>query len=370
MRRRRGLTTTRPGSPHRYANFTVGGRRFRHSLGTDDEAEAEIIVAKLRSDALLGKLTDKKPQLSLTHALGRYLEEHAQHLASVDDIMRMGRVLCDSLGRQTLLTEITAGTLATYAARRRAHLSNRSVNIELEHLRAVIRRAGTLWGAAVPDIPWKRVLLEEAGEHEHILSASEEERLFDALRSDFHAMVRFALLSGARLGNVIGLTWSQVDFDAETIAWQTKSKRPGGRRQVLPLTPALAAVVSGERGRHPVYVFTYAAARNRHDRHRGTVQAKGDRYPFTITGWRREWARALAAAGIADFRFHDLRHTAATRKLRASGNLPAVQHMLGHTSIDTTLRYARTAIADVRAMMEVEEMTQSRHNAVSAKRKA
>jgi integrase len=89
-----------------------------------------------------------------------------------------------------------------------------------------------------------------------------------------------------------------------------------------------------------------------------------------MTGWRRDWSRALKIAGITYFRFHDLRHTAATRKLRASGNLAGVQKMLGHASIEMTLRYARTAIADVRAMMEAEEMTQSRHNAVSRKRKA
>lgn len=346
------------------------GRRFRHSLGTADAAEAEIIATKLRSDALLGKLTDKKPEMPLTIALGRYLEEHGQHLASVDDIIRVGRTLLNSLGRQTLLSEISPSALAVYAARRRVHLSNRSVNIELEHLRAVMRRASSLWGAAVPDIPWRRLLLEEAGEHEHILSATEEERLFVALRSDFRPMVRFALSSGARLGNVIGLTWAQVDFDAEVIHWQVKSKRPGGRRQVLPMTPALTAIVSGERGRHPKYVFTYAAARNRHDRHAGTTQKKGERYPFTMTGWRRDWARALKAAGIDDFRFHDLRHTAATRKLRVSGNLAGVQKMLGHTSIDTTLRYARTATADVRAMMEAEEMTQMRHNALSRRQEA
>jgi integrase len=136
------------------------------------------------------------------------------------------------------------------------------------------------------------------------------------------------------------------------------------------MTPALAAIVSGERGRHAIHVFTYAAARNRHDRHNGTMQRKGERYPFTMTGWRRDWARALETAGIEDFRFHDLRHTAATRKLRASGNLAGVQKMLGHTAIDTTLRYARTAVADVRAMMEAEEKTQSRHNTVTRQRKA
>jgi integrase len=358
MRRKRSLVKQRrDGSPIWYENFTVKGTRFRRGLATDDWETAEIIAAKTRSDALLGALTGKKPEHTLTQALGRYWLEHGQYLASRNDIARLGTTLQDGLGKNVLLSAITAADLTTYAARRRATLSNRSVNIELEHLRAVIGRARNLWKVAVPELlAWQQILLEEAGEREHVLSRDDEEqRLFAALRTDFHPMVRFALLTGVRLGNVIGLEWSQVDWHAGTIVFRVESKKPGGELHYVPITPAVATILSRERGHHPTRVFTYVCARNRHDPKRHTLQNKGERYPFTRDGWRRAWADALAAAKIEDFRFHDLRHTAATRAQRAVGNLKTVQRMLGHKDIKTTLRYVRSDVADVRAAMEAVE---------------
>lgn len=368
MRRKRSLVTRRPGSPNWYENFTVNGHRFRGSLETDDREQAEILAAKKRSDALLGKLTGKKPELTLTQALGRYLIEHGQHLATADDIARMGKQLLADLGKHRVLSEITPADLATYAARRRAMVSNRSVNAEIEHLRAVIRRATALWGVETPALNWQSVLLEEAGEREHVLSEEEEDRLFAALRPDFHAMVRFALVTGVRLGNVVSLTWAQVDWDARTIVFRVKSKRPGGDLHYIPITPAVAAILSTERGRDRERVFTYISDRNRHDRHAGIMQEKGKRYPFTYAGWRKAWRAALTQAGIRDFRFHDLRHTAATRALHAHRNLKTVQRMLGHKNIATTLRYTRSDVEDVRAAMEAVE-TQSRRSRVRRRAK-
>jgi integrase len=263
MRSKRRLIARRQGSPYWYENFTVQGVRFRGSLGTDDEETAKIIAAKRHSEALLGKLTGKKPELTLSQALARYWLEHGQHLRSADDIKRIGRALIGGFGKDMRLSELSPSACATYAARRRAKLSNRSVNIELEHLRAVIKRSGSLWEVATPDLPWKALLLEEAGERQHILTADEEARLFAALRPDMHAMIRFALASGARRSNVIGLRWDQVDWDAGAITWVVKSKRPGGQQHVLPLTPGIAAILSVERGRHPIYVFTYELQRAR-----------------------------------------------------------------------------------------------------------
>lgn len=370
MRRKRSLVTRRPGSPNWYENFTVKGYRFRRSLETDDEETAQILAAKTQSDALLGKLTGKKPELSLTQALARYWLEHGQYLASSDDIARLGKALEGGLGKNARISDITAADLTTYAARRRASLSNRSVNIELEHLRAVIRRAASLWSIATPELDWQHILLEEAGEREHVLSLEEEERLFVALRSDFHPMVRFALLTGARLGNVIGLTWRQVDWDAGRIVFRVKSRRPGGELHYLPITPMVAAILSRERGRHTTRVFTYVCARNRYDRSTGALQRKGESYPFTQSGWRRAWGRALIEAGIEDFRFHDLRHTAGTRALHAHRNLKTVQRMLGHKDIATTLRYTRSDVEDVRAAMESVEKAQFRHTIDGAVKKS
>jgi len=191
------MVTQREGSPNYYEDFTVKGHRFRRSLETDDRDTAEILAAKIRSDALLGNLTGKKPEHALTQALARYWLEHGQHLRSASDIARLSRVLQDGLGKNVLLSEIAASDLTTYAARRRARLANRSVNIELEHLRAVIGRARSLWRVNTPELDWQAILLEEAGEREHVLSEEEERRLFKALRPDFHPMARFALVTGA-----------------------------------------------------------------------------------------------------------------------------------------------------------------------------
>ena len=116
-------------------------------------------------------------------------------------------------------------------------------------------------------------------------------------------------------------------------------------------------------------VFTYVCARNRYDPRTKTIQRKGERYPFTQDGWRKQWSRALAEAKIQDFRYHDLRHSAGTRALRAYRNLKAVQRMLGHNDIKTTLRYTRSDVEDVRAAMEAVEKSQSRHTVGERKRK-
>ena len=68
------------------------------------------------------------------------------------------------------------------------------------------------------------------------------------------------------------------------------------------------------------------------------------------TAWRR--TRATIAP---DMRFHDNRHTTATRLIRRTGNLKAAQKLLGHADISTTARfYAHVDMDDLRALMEGE----------------
>jgi integrase len=54
-------------------------------------------------------------------------------------------------------------------------------------------------------------------------------------------MVRFALITGVRLGNVVGLTWQQVDWDART--FRVKSKKPGG--EIRPRSKDRIAATAG-----------------------------------------------------------------------------------------------------------------------------
>ena len=78
---------------------------------------------------------------------------------------------------------------------------------------------------------------------------------------------------------------------------------------------------------------------------------KGQRYPLTHEGFGSALERAVAASGVADFRMHDMRHTAASRVARVS-NLKVVQTLLRHADIRTTLRYVHVNVDDVRAALD------------------
>ncbi len=64
------------------------------------------------------------------------------------------------------------------------------------------------------------------------------------------------------------------------------------------------------------------------------------------------WRKALSEAVIENFRFHDLRHTFATRMLRATQNLSLGLKTLGHKEISTTIRYAHVMISDMRSALD------------------
>jgi site-specific recombinase XerD len=75
---------------------------------------------------------------------------------------------------------------------------------------------------------------------------------------------------------------------------------------------------------------------------------RGKRQPITYTGFRRTMTTALKAAGITDFRIHDLRHDFASKLLRATRDLALVKNALKHADISSTIRYAHVLDEDVR----------------------
>ena len=339
------------GSPYWHYDFQVKGARFHGSTGTADKRAAKLVEARERTKAAEGRSASRTRVPTLNEAAERYYQEHARHLRTADDIdyqlANLLRDRPDGLGKDTPLTEVTNDLLVTYMARRRAHVSNASVNREVQKLRAVMNRAVDLWDVEIRKQPnWKRLWLTEAAERKRTLSTAEEAALFQHLRADMHPLVRFCLMTGARLMSAVRLTWADIDAEAGEIVFRAMKSVRTGEYHSIPVTPALASQLASQRGQHPIYVFTYLCQRSRGRRR------KGERYPFSKDGWRRHWQKALEAAGIEDFRFHDLRHDAATKALRACRNLAVVQEMLGHADIASTRRYAHVVKDDVAAAMQ------------------
>lgn len=355
-------------SPYWHYDFQFQGVRFHGSTGCTSRGAARRVEARKREQAAAGGIDNPRrpitPPITLGAAGERYFQEVARDQASADLTDAQLDRLTRGLGADTLLSEL-GDKIETYIARRRGcrarhkktRVANATVNREIELLRRVVRRAGTAWKRDVgAPIDWAGLRLAEPEARARELTLDEEVALFAALRDDFHALIRFALLTGLRLGNIIGLTWRQVDWHTLEVRVRLKGRDGQRRLLVVPLTPVLAGLLGAQRGHHAVFVFTYRCRRNRGRRR------KGRRYPFSAGGWRKDWKAALDAAGIEDFRFHDIRHTDASRTLRATGNLELVRKKLGHASIVSTARYAHVVTDDIRAAMEAMEASAESRN--------
>ncbi len=339
------------GSPYWQYDFVIEGHRFLGSTETENFEDAKNIEAGERRKALTRIKFPEQADMTLDDALGKFWQEHGKHKKSSADIWRMIDVLERELGKKTLRT-ISNRDVADYIGRRRGEMKDgrrirgdSSVNREITLLRAVLNRAARAWDIAVKMPDWQAHKLTEPRGRVRSLTDAEEAALFKALRADFHPLVKFCLITGARVTSARKLTWKMIDWQAQEIRLEVKSKFTGDFH-TLPITPEIESLLASVKGQHPIYVFTYVSA--------GKVvrkRVKGQRYPFQRDGWRRTWAKALRDAGIDDFRFHDLRHTAATQMLRATKNLAAVKEVLGHRDVTTTMRYAHVLKDDIRAAL-------------------
>lgn len=359
-------------SPFYLFDFRRGGRRFHGSAGQTEKRQAEAVERDeiKKAETQVDKLKKQtKGPMTFDVAAGRYCAEVGDHTATARETERNMARLVDWIGPATLLTDITDDLVAHLVARRRAdekvnaarkkragkalaplgRVSNGQLNRSVtELLRRVLTRARKVWKVALPDEPnWTEHRLPEPRERVRELHYDEEARLEDAERDEYRAPRLFAQITGVRRREVASLTWRQVDFEAEVIRVIGKGDKP----HIIPITPELHALLWPLRDQHETAVFTYLCRRTRTcaTSHRKFV--RGRRYPITYNGLSTALRRSFTKAGIADFRLHDLRHTSATRTLRATGNLKLVQKLLNHSALSVTEKYAHADLDDLRQAM-------------------
>lgn len=329
------------GSPYYHFDFVWKGHRFYGSTGCKGRREALAFEARQRSDAVIPD--QKREPITVDEAGGLYAE-HADKLPSWPTTRYMIAALIKGLGANRVLAEISQRDLQSYFAKRRAGRSNATVNREIDNARAIWMRAkkARFEVGEMPD--WKALRLKVPKRDPRELGEDEEYALFGALRADVADACDFALKSGWRRAEVIGLRWADCDLKTR----QALTRIKGGDIIKRPLTPTLLALIANQPKVGP-FVFTYVCQKTRQKRR------KGERYPMTPTVLRGAMKAAKKAAEVEDFRFHDFRHTRGTRIVRATGNLAAAQAALAHRSIKTTLRYAHVLDDDVRNALEASE---------------
>jgi len=157
------------------------------------------------------------------------------------------------------------------------------------------------------------------------LSEAERDALLEACiqsaSPDLHLIVVLALSTGARRGEIEGLRWKQIDLARETaVLHDTKN----GETRVLHLAgPALKLLDARSKVRRIDTDLVFARADGKE--------------PIIVEA---HWRKARAEAGLEDFRFHDLRHSAASYLAMNGATLAEIAAVLGHKTLSMVKRYA------------------------------
>ena len=167
-------------------------------------------------------------------------------------------------------------------------------------------------------------LLEVNNKKERYLSVEEAQRLYEAVCQSENTMLKYIvpmlILTGARKREVLDAKWQ--DFDFSRRIWRIPISKSGKARHV-PLSDGALTLLS-TMPRKPGCDWAFANPDT------------GKPYVSIFYAWNT----ARKQAGLSDVRLHDLRHSFASLLINSGRTLYEVQHILGHTQVKTTQRYA------------------------------
>ena len=157
----------------------------------------------------------------------------------------------------------------------------------------------------------------------------------------YYDIVRFALGTGMRRGEILGLQWEDIDFSNKEIyvrhnlsymsnitedgekSYTTILQTPKSQNavRIIPMSDVIYTLLK-ELPHNCEYVFS--TEKNKH---------------FDVKWFERAWRNNVKGTKFEDKRFHDLRHTFATLLLTNGADLITVKELLGHSSVTITEMY-------------------------------
>lgn len=256
-----------------------------------------------------------------------------------------------ALGRTRLNRLTSLQVQRLYDEKRDAGLSAATVRYIHAILHRALGQAQVRWrligrnpadGAELPKVGQKKSNVLSMDQVKAFLAAARE-------AGDRHeALYHVAFFCGLRIGEILGLKWRHVDIDARElrVRWQVQRMRDGtGLVESAPKQDEQRTVPFGQRVADALREHWLRqrkerlASRARHD-DRDLVFATSRGTPFEAGNViRRSFKPLLAEAGLPNIPFHATRHTCATIMLSRGASPGAVQEILGHREVTTTLRF-------------------------------
>jgi integrase len=307
--------------------FFLEGKKVRESTGTSNKKIAQRILDKTRGKVAEGKYNKVlKSHMPFFELVDQFIEKHSRvEKKSFKRDEVIGEALKKFFGKIPI-GQITALDIKEWRRRRSQHVTNKGTPIKKASLNRELAFMKTMFGLAV-EWGWleanpaeKIKLLRGEEKRLRILSKAEIARLIDSAADYLKAIIVTAISTGMRKAEILNLRWKHVDLFNNFIR-VASSKNDESRDVPIDshLKETLMKLKKGRRSED--FVFT---------RNNGEP----------ITCMKEAFFVACKRAGIEDFRFHDLRHTAASLLAGGGCDIITLQNILGHKSLSMTQRYA------------------------------
>ncbi|WP_431855321.1 tyrosine-type recombinase/integrase [Azospirillum sp.] len=325
------------------ARKVLDGVRFGRTFATARDAEDWLKAVEV--DHRRGVFQDRREaeRTTLGEILKRYATEQlgdgSEKLGAIEE--RTGHlptVLADPVCRVTMANLQKTHVAAFRDRMARAGYAKGTIVRRLNLLATIIGHAMREWGINIASNPATAGVVRRPRfadrKRERCLVGDEEARLVAAAERSRHRwdapLIRWGIAQGMRLGESTALIWEDLDEERRTVRVYGRHRRgtKGGERvEVRPLMPEALEIL----------------------RHLPRGGAKDRVFPTDPKAFTVRFRRLVQALGVADLRYHDLRHEATTRLARRFPNPLDLMRVTGHKDLKSLRRYYNVDAAELAA---------------------
>ena len=314
-----------------FIDYYIEGRRKRECIGPSKELAQAVLTKRkvqVRENRFLDVKREKKVRFSEMATV--YLESYSRPNKKSSDRDELSIKHLNAFFQNKHLHEITVLEIENYKVERSRKVAPATVNRELACLKHIYSKA-IEWGKADTSPASRVKKFREENQRVRYLDEEEIERLYEACSVHLKPIVAVALNTGMRKTEILTLKWADVNLRTRVI---TILNSKNGEKREIPINEDLLRVFFGVR-KNPKSPYVFS---------------KGDGTPYGSV--KVAFGTALRRAKISNFRFHDMRHTFASRLVMRRVDLKTVQELLGHKDITMTLRYSHLSPDHKRAAVE------------------
>jgi integrase len=333
-----------------WASDTESGIRkgeFKNVIRTAASKTLQDVIDRFRKEVFIHRAeSTKRAESSFVVYWEKTLGSYALAYITADMVSdKLAELAAAGDGRRKAADE-DEGTSATKAPKAPPKPKSRKTMKHYRDTLAVLFKYAIQWGwTASSPLEGVNRITKIRNERIRYLNDAERKRLLEACKASdnehLYPVVVFALSTGARKNEILGLTLADLDLDRDTaVLRDTKN----GDTRAVPVVHHLRDVLAAQIEKvKDVYKELGSPPGPR-----WLFPRRDGKAPIDI---RAAWENARDAAEIPDFRFHDLRHSTASYLAMNGASLVEIAEILGHRTLQMVRRYAHLSESHVKGVV-------------------